>query len=306
MSFPTEDYNLITSIVKYETEDERNFYIAAAGSLAEKLKVLLEGYEKLESEDSILLLFTLLRLLSSHPASFIKSYNKRYKEPIPMWNGTVSKLNMIEAQLSNYQSNGESCIVFCHYYEECTRISELNHGYTNVEYINGTVCMEDRDYVVNDSKQVISEGGTYLIIANIISCGEGLNLQHFNNVIIATPDWNPQAEEQAIARVYRIGSRKRVNVTKYYHEAIHELHDTLNIDKYMKNKQDIKRKLALEVIDQTPNAAWKYPVTNIPGTNEPSVTFPVIVPTRVPITKPPKARKKPVKVATKPRANARR
>jgi SNF2 family DNA or RNA helicase len=274
--FPTEPYNAVKAMVKYETVEEKNFYLATAGNLSERLKAVLGGYEELVSEDNILLLFTLLRLLSSHPTSFINCYNKRYENQIPEWTGIVSKLNMIEAQLANYHSEGESCIVFVHFYEEAGQIAQLETGYKNIEFINGTVNMEDRDHVANDSKRIIEKGGTFLIIANIISCGEGLNLQHFHNIIIATPDWNPQAEEQAIGRVYRIGSPRPVNVTRYYHEAIEDLAATLNIDKYMKTKQKLKRKIAKEIIDETPNAAWNYPITMIPDYNVPCTTFPLI------------------------------
>lgn len=277
ISFPTEPYNEIKTIVKYETEEEKHFYMAAAGRLSEKLKEAMGKYAKMTSEDNVLTLLTLLRLLSSHPSSYVKCHNKRYKEKIPKWKGSVSKFNMIEKQLQGYSAAGESCIVFVHFYEEATQIGELDTGYECIEYINGTVAMEDRDYVCHDSKKVIDNGGCYLIIANVISCGEGLNLQHLSNVIISTPDWNPQAEEQAISRVYRIGSTRKVNVTRYYHEAIENLADIHNIDEFMKRKQKKKKELAERIIDERPNAAWSYPISIIPGHDSPCTIFPKVV-----------------------------
>jgi SNF2 family DNA or RNA helicase len=274
--FPTEPYNDIKAMVEYTTEKEKNFYLAAVGKLSERMKAALDNYEGLISEDNILVLLNMLRLLSSHPTLFVNCYNKRYEIPIPEWTGTVSKLTMIRNQLLNYYRKNESCIVFVHFYEEAAQIGQLKTGYTKIEYINGTVSIEDRDYIVHESKKIIESGGTYLIIANIVSCGEGLNLQHFHNVIIATPDWNPYAEEQAISRVYRIGSTRRVNVTRYYHKSIEHLVEDLNIDKYMKKKQDTKKKIAEELIDELPNAAWKYPITSIPEYNLPCAFFPII------------------------------
>lgn len=306
ISFPTEPYTEAKVLVQYETVEEKNFYIAAAGQLAEKLKTLLDGYEALVVEDNILLLFTLLRLLSSHPAAFVNCYNKKYSTPIPEWSGSVSKLNMIEAHLNQLSSSGQSCIVFCHFNEEATQICNTNHGYTNVEFINGNISMEDRDYVISDSRAVVAEGGTYLILANIASCGEGFNVQHIQNVILPSIDWNPKAEEQAIARTHRIGQKGKVVVTRYYHEAIENLKDTLNIDKYMKIKQEYKKELAQDLIDNTPNAAWQYPITLIPGHDVPSTIFPPIThkPVRIPITAPPRRKKILVKERMQPQITA--
>lgn len=276
ISFPSDPYVNNKVNVSYQTDEEKNFYIAAAGKLEERLKALLGGYSSLVSEDNILLLLTLLRLLSSHPTSFINCYNKRYREPIPEWTGTVSKLFMIENQLHNLALAGESCIVFCHFYEEASQISDLNHGYKEYGFINGSVSMEERDYIINRSRRIVAAGGAYLIIANIASCGEGLNFQHISNVIVATPDWNPQAEEQAIARVHRIGQTRQVVVTRYYHEAIEHLGATLNIDKYMKDKQDEKMTLSKRLIDNTPNAAWRNSNTRIPYYNESYLVLPTV------------------------------
>ena len=275
INFPTEPYTAKKVIVKYATKVEKNFYLAACGKLGEKIKAAFQntGYEKLQSEDNLLLLFTLLRLLSSHPASYIKAYNNRYKDDkIPRWKGSCSKFDMIEKQLHDYHEAGESCIVFVHFYEEASEIGNLKHGYTIVEYINGTLSMEDRDRVMQDSKKVIGKGGTYLIIANVESMKEGVNAQHFSNVIISTPSW--VCDEQQIGRVYRIGSVKPVHVTRYYHEAIENISDTHNIDQYMKGKQKLKKHLAREMIDDNPNAAWTYPVTKIPGYGVPCCIFP--------------------------------
>lgn len=274
IKFPTEPYNETRVIVEYDTDEERNFYIAAAGRLEERLRETLGQYKDVKSEDNILVLLTLLRLLSSHPAAFVKAYNNRYKKnKIPDWRGNVSKLRMVEKQLRAYHRAGESCIVFVHFYEEAERIYNLDTGYKNIEFLNGSISFEDRDYVVQNSKKVISNGGTFLILANIIACGEGLNLQHFSNVIIASPDYNPSAEEQAIARVYRIGSTRKVNVTRYYHKEITNAIGTLNIDAFMKKTQDGKKKKAEMLIDSTPNAAWEYQITTIPGYDVPSTVF---------------------------------
>ena len=62
--FPTEPCHEIKTIVEYETEEEKAFYLSAAGNISEKLKEALTY--KVISEDNVLALLTMLRLLSSH------------------------------------------------------------------------------------------------------------------------------------------------------------------------------------------------------------------------------------------------
>jgi SNF2 family DNA or RNA helicase len=274
ISYPTEQYKENKVIIKYSTNKEKNFYLASAGKLTERMKTALFEHKNVVAEDNILVLLNMLRFLSAHPQMFIEVHNKRYKtEQLPAWVDTVSKFDMIQNQLKSYYEEKESCIVFVHFYEEAEQIASRASFYTHIEFLNGTVSMEDRDWICQSSKEYISRDQPVLIIANIIACGEGLNLQHFHNVIVATPDWNPKAEEQAIGRVHRIGQTKQVNVTRYYHEALEEIKDTINIDSYIANKQDKKIKLAEELIDNTANSAWSFDRTLIPEFDVPGTVF---------------------------------
>jgi DNA repair protein RAD5 len=53
------------------------------------------------------------------------------------------------------------------------------------------------------------------MIIQINSGGTGLNLQHFNSVYFTSPQWNPEIEAQAIARVNRIGQKDTVIVRRF-------------------------------------------------------------------------------------------
>ncbi|KAF5712259.1 helicase-like transcription factor [Fusarium mundagurra] len=54
-----------------------------------------------------------------------------------------------------------------------------------------------------------------VMLATLGSGGEGINLTSANHVHLLEPHWNPMAEEQAIARVHRIGQQRHVTATKY-------------------------------------------------------------------------------------------
>ena len=45
--------------------------------------------------------------------------------------------------------------------------------------------------------------------------GTGLNITNYDTVYFTGPHWNPTLEQQAIARVYRIGQTKPVQVKKF-------------------------------------------------------------------------------------------
>jgi DNA repair protein RAD16 len=54
-----------------------------------------------------------------------------------------------------------------------------------------------------------------VLLVSIQAGGEGLNLQFAHRAILIEPSWNPAVEEQAIARLLRIGQTMKVRVTRY-------------------------------------------------------------------------------------------
>ena len=61
---------------------------------------------------------------------------------------------------------------------------------------------------LNGVEDVINEVMSYLtpdVLLIQIKADEGLNLQNYNDVYFTSPHWNPAVEDQAVARVHRIG-----------------------------------------------------------------------------------------------------
>lgn len=93
---------------------------------------------------------------------------------------------------------------------------------------------------VVDRKTLLETQTDYdFVIIQIYAGGTGLNLQSFNNVIINSPHWNPFIEEQAIARVHRIGQKREVN--------IYRLVEDTTIDADIVSVQDVKKQVWEEV-----------------------------------------------------------
>jgi hypothetical protein len=55
-----------------------------------------------------------------------------------------------------------------------------------------------------------------VLILQIRTCSEGLNLQEYSDVYFVSPHWNPCVEDQAIARCYRMGQTSQVRVFRFY------------------------------------------------------------------------------------------
>ena len=86
-----------------------------------------------------------------------------------------------------------------------------------------------------------------VLIIQIQSGCEGLNLQHFNEVYFTSPHWNPAVEMQAIARVNRIGQTKPVRVYRFITQFDDDDTDNpISIDQYALKVQDVKRSVINE------------------------------------------------------------
>ena len=107
---------------------------------------------------------------------------------------------------------GRKSIVFCHYRREMTQLRDMLLrtvvGDSEVAIIDGTVSAKER-------ARILAAEPTVLIL-QIRTCSEGLNLQSYSDVYFVSPHWNPCVEDQAIARCYRLGQTSQVRVFRFY------------------------------------------------------------------------------------------
>jgi SNF2 family DNA or RNA helicase len=114
--------------------------------------------------------------------------------------------------------SGRKSIVFCHYRREMTQLRDMLlrsggscavvSGEEDIAIIDGTVSAKERSRIFATSPRVL--------ILQIRTCSEGLNLQSYSDVYFVSPHWNPCVEDQAIARCYRMGQTKEVRVFRFY------------------------------------------------------------------------------------------
>ena len=114
--------------------------------------------------------------------------------------------------------------------------AEIDYLKRNLETRGKKVAVIHGGVPVVQRKEVLDNQADYdFVIIQIYAGGTGLNLQRFNNVIINSPHWNPFIEEQAIARVHRIGQQREV---KIFH-----LVEKETIDADIVSVQDVKKQV---------------------------------------------------------------
>tara|TARA_A100001011_G_scaffold389086_2_gene469924 strand:+ start:2307 stop:4025 length:1719 start_codon:yes stop_codon:yes gene_type:complete len=192
---------------------------------------------------------------------------------------THSKLTAVVDTIVKNKRKGKS-IIFCHYHGEMKQIKAmLEYNQLNVCCFNGKTKKSLRKnllrsntgwadmFIYPNSKvhQFLGKGELlrdllrpYLtpdvLILQIKSACEGLNLQDYNQVYFVSPHWNPAVEDQALARAYRIGQKKPVFVYKF----ITTLPDvrkrkaefnTVSLDQYCTAVQTFKRRIMSKLDD---------------------------------------------------------
>jgi superfamily II DNA or RNA helicase len=113
-------------------------------------------------------------------------------------------------------------IVFCHYRREMTQLRDMllrggggGGGGGGVVAGEEDVAIIDGNVAAKERARIFAAAPTVLIL-QIRTCSEGLNLQSYSDVYFVSPHWNPCVEDQAIARCYRMGQTSQVRVFRFY------------------------------------------------------------------------------------------
>ena len=147
-----------------------------------------------------------------------------------------SKMNKLCNDLEQNKNTKKSKLLFCSFRKEIDYLYEktVNMGYI-VAIIDGRTSNVER-------KSILESESVYdILILQISSCSEGLNLQSYSEVYITSPNWNPAMEDQAIARCHRLGQKEDVNVYRYVMENFDDEGYQLSLDNYIERIQSNKR-----------------------------------------------------------------
>jgi SNF2 family DNA or RNA helicase len=158
------------------------------------------------------------RVTQYHPIHMVRLLRSRQFAIMPKMaitnmkdesNPSNPKLDSLIKSLADSQTT-EKPIVFCHFREE---MAYLEMGLAK----NGIICgVIHGGVAMHTRRPLIDRHETYHVLLIQLQAGSvGLNLQMFDTVYFTGPHWNPTHEQQAIARVHRIGQTKTVTVKKF-------------------------------------------------------------------------------------------
>ena len=146
-----------------------------------------------------------------------------------------SKMNTVIRTIVERKDNGNRKIIFATFKGEIDYLQEqLQRNDLNVEYIDGRISGKRK------RKELLNDMSIDVLLLQIKTGNEGLNLQHYNEAYFVTPDWNPKVEEQAIARCHRLGQSKEVHVFRFVMNGFDKGNKTKNIEMYSESIQTEK------------------------------------------------------------------
>ena len=144
----------------------------------------------------------------------------------------ISKLEKVVDILVSRQKNQRRKIVFCQFHGEIDALQELLETHNMIVHtVDGRTSSQQKNKYL--------EGNCDVLILQIQTGCEGLNLQMFSEIYFVSPHWNPGVEDQAVARCHRIGQSKEVDVFRFTMKDFTEKHPS--IESYCREKQEIKR-----------------------------------------------------------------
>lgn len=146
-----------------------------------------------------------------------------------------SKINYVVNMIKERKDNGSAKLVFCFYHTEMDIIVQsLGDIGMRVAKLDGRTNQTNRKLLLSSNLDVL--------VLQIKTGCEGLNLQQFSEVYFVSPQWNPAMEDQAVARSHRIGQVKPVHVFNFNMEWFEE---DMTMDSYITGVQHYKRGLYL-------------------------------------------------------------
>jgi SNF2 family DNA or RNA helicase len=119
-----------------------------------------------------------------------------------------TKLERLADLVEEARVEGRKVIVFS-YFLDVLEAARSRLGPVAMGPVTGKVTAAARQKLVEEFTRV---NGPAALLAQIDAGGVGLNIQAASVVVICEPQWKPSTEQQAIARAYRMGQARKVQV----------------------------------------------------------------------------------------------
>lgn len=149
--------------------------------------------------------------------------------------------NMIPSMLARIRKDTNDKIVLISNYTQTLDVFEKlcrSRNYGSLR-LDGTMNVNKRQKLVDKFND--PEGSEFVFLLSSKAGGCGLNLIGANRLVLFDPDWNPAADQQALARVWRDGQKKDCFVYRFI--------ATGTIEEKVFQRQSHKQSLSSCVVD---------------------------------------------------------
>jgi len=155
------------------------------------------------------------------------------------WSGKMMVLDRMLARIR--QDTNDKIVLISNYTQTLDVFDKLcrSRGYGSLR-LDGTMNPKKRQKLVDRFND--PEGNEFVFLLSSKAGGCGLNLIGANRLVLFDPDWNPAADQQALARVWRDGQKKDCFVYRFI--------ATGTIEEKIFQRQSHKQSLSSCVVDE--------------------------------------------------------
>ncbi|KAL5323351.1 hypothetical protein ACEPPN_007886 [Leptodophora sp. 'Broadleaf-Isolate-01'] len=167
-----------------------------------------------------------------------KDSRGRDRDIKPWYSGKMQVLDRMLARI--HQDTNDKIVLISNYTQTLDMFDKLcrNRGYGSLR-LDGTMNVTKRQKLVDKFND--PEGNEFVFLLSSKAGGCGLNLIGANRLVLFDPDWNPAADQQALARVWRDGQKKDCFVYRFI--------ATGTIEEKIFQRQSHKQSLSSCVVD---------------------------------------------------------
>lgn len=167
-----------------------------------------------------------------------KEARGRDRDIKPWYSGKMQVLDRMLARIR--QDTNDKIVLISNYTQTLDMFDKLcrHRGYGSLR-LDGTMNVTKRQKLVDKFND--PEGSEFIFLLSSKAGGCGLNLIGANRLVLFDPDWNPAADQQALARVWRDGQKKDCFVYRFI--------ATGTIEEKIFQRQSHKQSLSSCVVD---------------------------------------------------------
>ncbi|KAG9237838.1 P-loop containing nucleoside triphosphate hydrolase protein [Amylocarpus encephaloides] len=167
-----------------------------------------------------------------------KDARGRDRDVKPWYSGKMQVLDRMLARIR--QDTNDKIVLISNYTQTLDMFDKLcrHRGYGSLR-LDGTMNVSKRQKLVDKFND--PEGSEFVFLLSSKAGGCGLNLIGANRLVLFDPDWNPAADQQALARVWRDGQKKDCFVYRFI--------ATGTIEEKIFQRQSHKQSLSSCVVD---------------------------------------------------------